>query len=431
MNKLRFYIKWSVLLFSIMLGVFACSPGTSTAFPTIHKTQVETNIALPPSMTPSLIIHSTSTPLPSFTPSVVPSQTKTTKVDITSSCLKVMDHVPTQAKLTGQLVLKPRLESPFILDLFTGSKTLLSNKATQETGFDSFATSPDGKWLAYNTYPPNRAVFIQSFDGKQKKRIPEQWGRYITIVGWLDNQQLVLLHSNDPSPFLTTVILNPFTVNWNEYKLEDLNNYALSLGGTHLYFNSSNLMPDPSQNLVVYPQQYNLITLWNIKTRQVVTTLEDHGHFNHDPLWNIDGTDFVIVVSSGGGTQRKMDWFRVSNQGEVQQITNFKNSFDFASISSESRSPDGKQVAFWISTQPDLAVGEWAVMNLETPSQLRCIEGPPMIWSSPIWSPDSRYITVANLNGSRNGPVMILDTQERWAAKITQDAVPMGWLITP
>ena len=194
-------------------------------------------------------------------------------------------------------------------------------------------------------------------------------------------------------------------------------------------------MPDPSQKLIVYPQEYDSITLWDTKTQRVLVSLEDHGHFNHDPLWNLEGTNFVmIVVSRSGIGQRMEDFFRVSSQGETQRITDFNKILDYVYIMNERRSPDGKQVAFWISTEPDLKYGKWAIINLETPSQIFCIEGAEAknLWTSlPIWSPNSRYVVVSNLDGSRAGPVILMDTLEQSATKIFEDAVPLGWLVKP
>lgn len=418
-----------LILVGILVGLAACTPGIWISSTEAPKSQTPTHLETP---VPFIASPTLRTPSPKVTP--VSSGTTTNEGRKGLSCSQLIDHPSAQTKLEGQLVLKPRLQLPFLLDLSTKTQIPLAEDKGQRNLFDRFAASPDGKWLAYNTYPPDPTAFIQSADGQQKKRFPEPWNDNIAIIGWLDNQQIALLHFTDQSPFSTTVILNPFTGSWNEYRLEDLNNYALSMGARNLYFESSNLMPDPSQRLIVYPQQYDFITLWDKKTERVLATFQDHGHFNHDPLWSIDGADFVMVIVSRSGVDQRMgDFFRVSNQGEVQQITNFKDMLDYVYIKNERRSPDGKQVAFWVRTEPGIGAGKWAVMNLETPTQLFCVEGAEAIsiWSSPIWSPDSRYVIVANLDGSRDGPVILMDTQERRATEIAKDAVPFGWLVEP
>jgi hypothetical protein len=49
----------------------------------------------------------------------------------------------------------------------------------------------------------------------------------------------------------------------------------------------------------------------------------------------------------------------------------------------------------------------------------------------PIWSPDGRYLVVSQRDDEDEGPVILLDTVENWAAKIAEDAEPQGWVVHP
>jgi hypothetical protein len=66
--------------------------------------------------------------------------------------------------------------------------------------------------------------------------------------------------------------------------------------------------------------------------------------YNNDPLWSLDGSDFLIM-----GLDEKVntvEWFQVTRDGTIKQLTHFGENLKDASIGRPSRSPDGRYLAF-------------------------------------------------------------------------------------
>ena len=366
-------------------------------------------------------------------PSSVPTISSNTPIRVTttpkakSGCEQLVEKPLSRVQLNGQLVLHPLQTPTYLLALNTmQTKTPVS----EDTHY--LATSPDGKWLAYNTYPPRQKLYLQSADGKQKLQVPVAWQGFFKVSSWLSNQKLVLLLSEEN--IVKTLVINPFTGQWSEYNLREFKN-AANTGNGGLFFASSNLMPDPLEQFVVYPQSVDLVTLWDIKNQKALATINDHGGFHHDPLWDQDGANFVIAIGVQGGYKISMqNWFFVTKQGEISQLTHLEDAFDYVLIRGESRSPDGKKVAFWLTSQPNEPYqGQWVVINLDIPTRLLCTDGPTIGTFYPaVWSPDSRYVVVTDfLSSDQIGPVDLIDTQEKWITKVAQDASVFGWLNQP
>ncbi len=86
------------------------------------------------------------------------------------------------------------------------------------------------------------------------------------------------------------------------------------------------------------------------------------------PLWSPDGSQVSIAVKYEEGNRQEKnieEWFSVSREGQVEQLTHFGNYFERAEIGEANWSPDGKEIAFWLETNSGLCPSSsLAILNL-------------------------------------------------------------------
>jgi hypothetical protein len=351
--------------------------------------------------------------------------------------LIIQTAVPEQNKLSGWLVMLSRpsnlVRASYILNPATGEKKMFVDADKQNA--PRFITSPDGNWLAYTD---SQWIKMESVDGKQTKKI--WWDDKISIlIEWLDNEHINVLASPDSKGSMPTIILNPFSGNKQIFKLDSFEKIPKIMGNRGVYFESGNLKLDPTLNLVVYPQMEDgkyWIALWDIQKGKLIIRLEDLNSYEHDPLWSLDGQDFVVPILTNyeSGGKFIYNWFKENRNGEIHQLTHFEDNFEYSSIMSASRSPNGRYVAFWLATGKERNFnGYWVVLDLKT-NQLNnfYIESNDTSYASRIiWSLDSNYFAVTNCVDLEYGAVILADVKGAWAAKIAEDQTVQGWLVDP
>jgi len=316
-------------------------------------------------------------------------------------------------------------------------------------------TSPDGKWIAYEQdskeSPTGSWLIVQSADGKQQKRIPmnPDWRSFGDYV-WLDNQHLLFndfinlpdVQRLQDSPAYPMVVFNPFT----EEKIElssDYPNLQLSVAGpaSRMDFAYSDVVYDPSLDLVIFPSwggEHNYIVLWDIQSKTVLAKVEDQsGGFGHYPLWSPDATQFAVpVVNAMQGQHAIEEWYSVSREGQVEQLTHFGDYFSDSDIGSASNwSPDGQKLAFWVNLSPSPCPGlRLAVLDMRTKQVTNtCLPGTPDYAPPPIWSLDSRYIVVRDASAPQIKTILVDFENDRTfdITTLVGDSPPIGWLVSP
>lgn len=312
--------------------------------------------------------------------------------------------------------------------------------------FDAcLSTSPDGKWLAYcplsEDSPTGQWLIIRSADHLQEKKMPmdarlRSFGDYL----WLDNQQLIfpLIQEKHHTAY-PMVVLNPFT--GQQVQLDsDYPDLRLSVAGpaSRMDFNVSDVVYDPSLNLVVYPSwggEHNYIVLWSRQTQSVVAKVDDvSGGFGYYPLWSPDATRLAIPVVAQQYKTNDIwthfdEWIFVNKDGQVEQVTKFGDFFTNAFIGGFAKwSPNGEKLAFWLDVEPSLCPGlHLAILELKTKQVTNtCIAGQADYVVPPIWSLDSRYIIAIS-----SQQVTLLDIEKERAFNITEYGSPIGWLALP
>jgi len=437
MNKL-----FLPLLLLVVALLVSCSP---EMVPTPFTESSTPTIPLSPAATLEPVATLPSQPMPSLTPTLVkPAATNTAtrppEFVFRYQSLDISPSLPVNVPLTGALVI---LDDPhYILNLEQGSKQELPEKTL------CFSTSPDGQWLAYCQYE-EEVLIIQSANGQEVITLPvgEDW--WLSGSAWLDNQRLVFnLFWKDETEIKSirpVVVVNPFTGETLELASDypDLKPRITGAGGGTMHFNYSTVVYHPSlNNLVIYPKTTAdgaFVTLWDRQAEEVLASVRDLGEFGRLPLWTPDGSEFVVAVIHQGGKATDEfrafieEWFSVTSAGEIQQLTHFGNFFDHVEIYNAKWAPDGQRLAFWLRTIPsECGEGQYlAVLERET-SQVTnyCIFGSIYDAHPPVWSLDGKYIAVGSNDGIIR-QVILVSIEEGWAAQISEDVTPVGWLVSP
>ncbi len=423
-----------------------CSPveGVSTpgsVNPT--KTAILGAAELPLTFTPS----STAVPLPTATLPAPENPVKFQPFEITSGA-------PLAVKSMGALAICG--DTAIQLLRFTPEVKMEALAGITDEIF-CLGTSPDGKWIAYEQgfeeSPTGTGswLIVQSADGQQQKKVPmdPNWDSFGDYT-WLDNQHLIFnnfiyrpdIQRTQAYPAYPVVVVDPFT---GEH-VELASDYAgLRLGingpvGT-LAFNYSDVVYDPSLDLVIYPAwggEHNYIVQWDRRSQAVLAKVENQsGGFGRYPLWSPDATQFAAAVVNAQSAEYAIDeWYRVSREGQVEQLTHFGDHFSSSEIGSASNwSPDGQKLAFWVDLIPSPCPGlRLAVLDMNTKVVTNtCLPGRSDYAPPPLWSLDSRNIVVRDASAPAIKTILV-DLENNRAFDVTTlvgDSRPIGWLISP
>ncbi len=318
------------------------------------------------------------------------------------------------------------------------------------------ATSPDGQWIAYEQdfgQSPTGAgnwLVVQSTDGQQQKKVPRDpvWLNFGDYV-WLNNQHLIFNNFRNPPdiqrfqkhPAYPMVVVNPFT-GANLEIPSDYPELTLSDGPIGaLSFNYSDVVYDTSLELVIFPTksgEHNYLVLWDRLSKVVLAKVEDQsGGFGSYPLWSPNATQFAVaVINAIKNGQAIEEWYRISREGKVEQLTHFGDYFSSSEIGSAANwSPDSQKLAFWIDLTPSPCPGlRLAILDTTTKHVTNsCLSGASSYAPPPIWSLDSRYLIIRD---DSNPPIktVLVDVENGQAFDITSligDLRPIGWMASP
>ena len=339
---------------------------------------------------------------------------------------------------------------PFAIDPNTGERTeqLLPDSAPNSPVADDFSTSPDGEWLAYElsaqdnvslVVEPARNTWTKSSQG----RIIWRPNRPFHLEGWLSNENVMLVMNQSPENFGSTLIYNPFTGSQLEFSLEEMPNslsQQYGMSGSYL-MDQGNLIPDPTLTRLVYPltldAQALRLALWDVENKKVLARLRyTLAQLSRDPLWSQDGRDFLIVGLTEGDSS---EWFQVTRNGAVHQLTHFGEFLTDAEFNFPSRSRDGRYLTFQMIYN-SRKESKYLFLDLKSqPPDVFCLNmGGEESGSlnSPVWSPDSRYVVITHGAYSENSSdVTLVDVEQREAFYLGNDLPAKiygtGWIVKP
>lgn len=386
---------------------FAVTPSVASV-----ATNTFTNISVPSSTSP------TQTPTFSPTPELFKTQ-----------CLEIAPLLP------DQVVPEYSLVYSFLGD---GQRYSYRFKTNQRLDFPDgvypYATSYDGNWFLYVQYGKVVRLVAETYDQKVqwKYQMQDNWR---PAPFWLSNQYFFInLVDNLLPPML---VIDPGTGKQSLLPSEypDLVPFD-GAGRSPFHFGGSSVVYDPSLELVVYlktieeGRRYrHFITLYNRKTKTELASLEDEPSYPlRRPIWSVDGEE-VIVANHLQGVG---EIYSIQQDGQVNQLTNFRSYYQDLKISGISLSPDKRMLAFWMKL-PDMSVEEQLfLLDMETKQVTNlCVSSTKDHGSQPTWSPDSRYIAVGDHVETNRYHTILIDPIAKLAAQVNDNAYPVGWLKVP
>lgn len=353
----------------------------------------------------------------------------------TYQCLEVAPSLPPGMRIQGMLVLFAK--QPFLLDLKTNVRIALKDSQGE------FSVTPNGKWLASRYVEESNKIWllVETFGGADQKLIAwnDDW---FLLGGWLDNEHVWISHLTEP---LMTVV-NPFSGEQKELVPDFPGLETVAQAGEHFVLGASSTLYNSSQELAVYPRLksdgYVYVVLWDRQANRVLAEVKDvTKSYSYNPLWSLDQKEIYVAVTHKWDSDKPDDsiddFFSLSQDGQVRQLTDFGAYFADIHIGSVSLSPDGKKIAFWLETRPSsYKEQQLAVLDLETQQVTNyCIPGSYQGNApSPVWSLNSRYLAVHNQYKPNAGRVILVDAQDGWAAQVaelTPNGWPAGWMAEP
>lgn len=377
------------------------------------------------------------TPTVEITPAFVKNLGQT---PIEQRCLEVKPSPPSDTTFPGVAVLSvisPSQNGPrvYLLDLSANARLqLLSQDGEPQYGH---SVSPNRKWLAYSRHYQDGSPYllvIADALGQVDKTII--WDKaWISLLGWLNNDRLLITEENG------ILVFDPFTGQQETLGRDypDLYDYPPPVN-----WDSTDTVYDPGLSRVVYPLRRPddggaEIALWDITQQHILASLPNITHYGRTPKWSSSGDSVIVTgvsqVASPDSSPTE-DIFRIDRDGQITRLTYFSENNQIVEIGNYSWSPDDRYLAFWIwAMTEDYSAGDHlAVLDLHTMEVVDyCILGNSGgFGSSPVWSPDGRYILVESHESNRgNGRAILIDLVGIQAIQISQDMKPIGWMVAP
>lgn len=386
---------------------------------------------------------------------------------IKNQCPKISPQfTPGDSTAQGILIFSERSGQNILFNLQTGEETSLKGGGP--------IISPSRKHLAYYGLDENdfhQFLVVQTV-GDPNQIEPPLFDTHSYLRSWHDDQHLLYRIitdiTTDPAPH-SIMLVTPFTGEKKIY-VPDFPNVDNDVE----WDGSGPAAYDQTMDYVVYAglkdtaQKIREYVLWD-KTSQTRMAalpgssysgsylyageiLQKDGVSNNSPRWSPDDSR-VAIVSPASEDQFGLDEiFAITKDGEIQRLTYFANHFEKANIGKMNWSPDGKQIAFWVTLEPgsyELPQGTYqdvrlAILDTETLEMTYyCLSGdsiglknglssPEFLLSdipAPIWSPDGQQIVIENRYTVDDSRLILLDIPSGKAVEIGKNIEPVGWMI--
>jgi hypothetical protein len=437
-NNYDHHVKYALILCFLFS---ACAPRQQTSIPATApiSSTVQATTTISPTVEATATIF-TATP-----------ENQKIKDIFFSSCLTISPEPPGGNQIPWLLLV--RRAAVYSIDPNSGLK---SNQlipppdphSNRPFAYD-FSLSPDGKWLTYILYGENDdSLVVEPSDNlltnSSQGRVVWTSDQYFNLEGWLNNETIMLVMDHTLENFGTTLAYNPFTGEQHEFSLEEMPNslkQQYGMSGSYL-MDQGNLIPDPTLTRIVYPLDLDLegmqLALWDVKNKKILAHINyaPFQQWSRSPFWSQDGSDFLIA---GLSEERTIEWFQVTKDGLVHQLTYFGEFLSDANFNLPSRSWDGRYLAFQLpynqNEQGTYDDSKYFFLDLKLQSlDGFCIDyGNKALPDNPVvWSPDSQYVVITHgTNGERSAEVILVDLEKQNAFRIATDVEAIGWMVKP
>jgi hypothetical protein len=349
----------------------------------------------------------------------------------------------TETRLTnGNILFESMMETDqvMIVNMETGDQQILDGYK-----FVSGKQSPNHQWIAINEYGKGKLMLL---DANGKLYEVSEWDeKWQWISGWLNEDQLIigLVDEGDYSRLPPLGLLN---IQTKEYR-EIIRNYPRHTiidefepflsWYTTTFFN-------PTLSLVAYPAYPEddwdkSFILFDLRSNRIITELMDYRTRTiAPPQWTPDGDHLLIAKEDYPGeplpSEDHEEFFLISSEGEIIQLTHFNDYHEFSRIGSFAFSFDGRYVAFWFQ-EYSISKDEFLyVLDLNTQEVMNtCLSSQRTPSVAPVWSPKNYYlIAVLRSYKDESDPnsvfnsIAYIDVNDGFAVKITEDMWTLGWL---
>ena len=194
--------------------------------------------------------------------------------------------------------------------------------------------------------------------------------------------------------------------------------------------------------------------LFDLSTNEIRAEVKDENlRTISPPQWTPDGAYLLLAkeVYPPPGQKTHQEFYLVSTDGEISQITHFNDSHEYSEIGGFSLSPDGQKVSFWFMDRSLSWEENLYVLDLQSLKIVdTCItsvgwnggSGPA---TPPIWSPDSKaqitWVERYKVEGEPNdfvGEFVYLDITNDFATRLKVEELEFaegdwvtlfGWLV--
>jgi Tol biopolymer transport system component len=147
---------------------------------------------------------------------------------------------------------------------------------------------------------------------------------------------------------------------------------------------------------------------------------------SHQLLWSRDEQEITFASHPSFDQERALVYeiytLRIQD-GVTKQLTDDVEQYEYRSISSIARSPDGKSILFVSSyIKPDKKGENNVLFMLDVASGRIMALADQVTWSAPTWSPDSKQIAfVSTRDGSNYGQIYVMDVGSKQIKQVSCD----------
>jgi hypothetical protein len=378
---------------------------------------------------------------------------------------ETVEQLPLRRRCLAQLKslsVEHRPEGKFILTKLHGSgdyfmldaKNLNLIEFGQTNGaLSNLTVSPNHQLIHYvdtaNT-PGKHIIATLAGEVKQFTDSDKWWGGY-----WLDNQHLIFGRNSEMRDS-TIRIYDPLTGEDERTILNIPNLYYLTTpDGRNILIVS--VSADLTRLVFFDTADGGRIIFWDIESNRMLASLPhivstDPASPGYPPAipffegWSPNEKQFITTsplrTSDATGESIAEELFEFDYEGQISRLTNLSDTFSFVRISEPAWAPDGHSIAFWLEVSNDAnasidQISQQLVLLDTMTGEITdlCLQfGEPRFSStvsSPIWSPDGKYMIVETRMPAGTPRVNLVNIEENSVFALQDGFFPVGWVISP